>query len=184
MELLQLANRFRGRGRSSPTLRTWQSTNDGIKNFPLSGTLTPGAAGSTGTPITFIGATAGTDFTVLRTRGMFQCFADLSTAASESIQITVGLGVIPDVAGQTAFPTPIVDADWDGWFLHETIMLSSRVAGTPSDPEHGDLVIDSKAMRKVSGGDSVIASFDSATLTGTPLFVSFAFWARFLFKLS
>jgi len=167
--------------RAAPSLKSWQSTNDGIKNFPLSGSIALGVAGTTGTPISFIGSVTVDDFTVLRTRGMWSAGADLTTAG-DAIQVSVGLGIIPNVVGQAAFPSPIVDADWDGWFLHETIMLLA--GGTSASLEQDSRVVDTKAMRKVHGGDSVLASFDAANINGTTATVGFEFWARFLLKLS
>jgi len=170
--------------RRSPSLRSWSATNDGVKFAPLQGSLVPGAQGNTGTPVVFIGAAGTQDFTVLRTRGFWQAVnADTSPQPSDQIQVSVSLGVIPEVAGQSAFPTPIVDADWDGWFLHQTIMLAIP-GSTGGTDQILNQFIDSKAMRKVHGGDSIIASFDSFNVNGTTSLVNFAFWARFLLKLS
>jgi len=168
---------FRNRGPTST--KSWGSTNDGIKATPLSGTILAGAAGSTGTPLTFVGTPPIDDLTVLRTRGRMSASSPINEA-SFSGQISVGLGVIPGVDGQTVFPTPIVDADWDGWFLHETLLIGS---GTSSSfTMWNDIEIDSKAMRKLNGGSSLIASFDAFTVSGTPVDFDFTFWARFLFK--
>jgi len=170
-------------------MKTWSSTNDGTKFGPLVTPLTMGGVGNTGTPVTFIGTSgSATDFTILRTRGIFQAIqADGTMTPGDHYMVSVGLGVIPFVTGQTAFPSPIVDADWDGWFLHETLMIGSSSAAIATESGPQDVVsrvIDSKAMRKVSGGDSLIASFDTYNSAGTTALVDVQFYARFLFKVS
>jgi len=147
-----------------------------------------GTVGNTGTPVSFIGTATVDDFTILRTRGSWIAADPVGMVENEVIMIAVGLGVIPNVVGQTEFPTPIVDADWDGWFLHETIMLRASPASTNqnglAEGYVGNL-IDSKAMRKVHGGDSVLASFDTFNISGTAVTgLVAAFWSRFLLKLS
>jgi len=174
-----MAHRRSFRSRGPTSTKSWSATNDGIKFIPLSGSIILGASGNSGTPLTFVGTPPVDDLTILRTRGMWSIQANLSVGAQ--IQLSVSLGVIPSVAGQTIFPTPIVDADWDGWFLHETLMLGEGTA-SGSDDGFDSGVIDSKAMRKLNGGSSLIASFDAFNIAGVTADVQFSFWARFLAK--
>jgi len=177
-----MARNFSARRRGPTSTKSWGSTNDGIKAVPLSGSILLGAAGNTGTPLTFVGTPPIDDLTVLRTRGHWQAQGDAGMATGSQIQVSVSLGVIPGVAGQTVFPTPIVDADWDGWFLHETIMLGIASSGGQDVRAGQSMEVDSKAMRKLNGGSSLIASFDAFNIAGVTVSVDFAFWARFLFK--
>jgi len=170
--------------RSTPSLKSWQSTNDGTKNAPLDGSITLGAPGTTGTPVFFIGSATIEDFTILRTRGLWGAGPTVGTfAQGDQLLLSVGLGVVPNVAGQVSFPSPIVDADWDGWFLHETILLRGQTSGVPV-ADLVNQVVDSKAMRKVHGGDSLLAAFDVHNVNSAATALGFAFWARFLLKLS
>jgi len=177
-----MARNFPVRRRGPTSTKSWSATNDGIKFTALSGSIALGAVGNTGTPLTFIGTPPIDDLTVLRTRGRFAVSnSGVGLANNDKVMVAVGLGVVPGVAGQTIFPTPIVDADWDGWFLHETLYIGTG-AILELDGLFNQMVIDSKAMRKLNGGSTLIASFDALNESGALTTASFSFWARFLNK--
>jgi len=106
--------------------------------------------------------------------------------ADDGFHGALGIGIVTDDAfaiGVTAVPDPIDDMEWDGWLYHRFWDIHSR--GTFSnDDGHINAVsfeVDSKAMRKMTEGDTLFAIVqvvEAATATGSIWFDS-----RALFKL-
>ena len=108
--------------------------------------------------------------TIIRTRGIFAWTTDNDASAEEQLG-AFGIAVVSEPAatvGITAIPTPVVDAAWGGWLYHT--YFASRTAfatavGKEYDAVH-QIVIDSKAMRKVDEDDRVVMVVENASPDG------------------
>ncbi len=107
--------------------------------------------------------------TIVRVRGRFTAMTD-QAAASEQPFGAFGLAIVSDeaaAAGVGSMPTPYSDADSDLWFVHQyfhcPMLLGTAVgfggAGVQS------LEIDSKAMRKITDDQTLVAVVENANGT-------------------
>ena len=104
---------------------------------------------------------ASEDLTVLRMHGQFT--AKMVTAAAEGDLWDGALGICKvntkaAAVGVTAIPDPLLDMDWDGWFVHKTFSLPAFGA-TPAASgilQQYRYDIDSKAMRKFNQTDTMV----------------------------
>jgi len=170
------------------SLKTWVSTNSGTTGGGLKLTLpvvVPAAgAGGVGSSVGFAGADVGEDFTLFRTRGAFQVRHDLGN--DDLVMVNLGIGVVTEqaaTAGAGAFPNPVTNADWDGWLAFYSMLITggSNEANSPSLTQ----VIDSKAMRKVHGGNVLLIVAQTEGLFGNFAgTVDLGLFARFLLKTS
>ncbi len=107
-------------------------------------------------------------FTVVRTRGFWQIKSD-QTGATETYAASLGHAVVSDQAaaiGVTAVPTPETDRDSDLFYVYES--MSSQflfISGVGIEGANGTLLeIDSKAMRKVEGGQDLAITVENSAL--------------------
>ena len=120
--------------------------------------------------------------TVIRTRGLFVWGTD--NPGSDEDQIGgFGIGVVSAQAatvGITAIPHPVVDAAWGGWFFHSYFMGRTEF-GTAVGVEFNnmrEIVIDSKAMRKVGDEERIVVVVQNTLVDG----MIFGNFERFLSK--
>ena len=114
--------------------------------------------------------------TVIRTRGLFTWMSD-QTGANESQIGAVGIGVVSEQAatvGITAIPHPDTDAAWGGWLWHS--YFASRLefvsaVGVLPEMAH-NIVIDSKAMRKVGENERLVVVCENSSTTGIRVLTS------------
>jgi len=105
--------------------------------------------------------------TIVRTRGRLWVKSD-QIASTEEPFGAIGLAVVTDQAfaiGVTAVPTPITDASSDNWFLWEpwqASMVAATQVGFSGDSWTG-YELDSKAMRKVDDGDTVVVVLENTS---------------------
>ncbi len=102
-------------------------------------------------------------FTIVRTRMQWLTHSDQS-AASESFVGNIGLAVVSDQAvavGVTAIPTPATDLDSDLWFVSEQWPSRFTLVGSDVTENITPRTIDSKAMRKVEGGQDLIIAVEA-----------------------
>ncbi len=102
--------------------------------------------------------------TIVRIRGMFTVALSTYVADLEIVG-AIGFGIISDealAAGIASIPDPYDDANWGGWMLwqsfahrFETLDATSSFLGSWS------MELDSKAMRKVTPGESLIMMVES-----------------------
>jgi len=100
--------------------------------------------------------------TVARIRGNMELVLNSATAALSGYHGAVGIGKTTSEAftvGITALPTPLTDADWDGWMWHSFYDLHA-VTGAASDGVNAvsnylRIPVDSKAMRKFDLSDTL-----------------------------
>ena len=108
--------------------------------------------------------------TLIRTRGFFTYGSD-QAAANENIIGAVGIGVVSEQAatvGITAVPHPDTDSAWGGWLWHHyfaaRIEVGSAVGFDPLMQQN--IVIDSKAMRKVGDSERLVVVVENSSATG------------------
>ena len=105
-------------------------------------------------------------FTVVRTRGIFHVASD-QAIADEPYGMSLGYAVVSEQAeaiGVTAIPTPETDRGSDLWFVYESNYGRSTVSvGAPTSLQDQGSVIhyDSKAMRKVEDGETLILALET-----------------------
>jgi len=157
--------------------------------FTIAETRTSAAAANTATLLSSLNAAALAlrPFTIVRTLLHHSVRSD-QTAASENFDAAVGMAVVTTQAtdiGVTAVPTPFSDLGSDAWMLHNIIdghFLFVTGAGLESNSTspRGGMTIESKAMRKVEGGQDVIVVIENSSLSsGTQNYVA----GRMLVKL-
>ncbi len=125
-----------------------------------------------------------TPFTIIRSRMVFFSKSD-QTVGLEDWEVAYGETVVSvpaSLIGITAVPTPFTDLGSDLWFVHAINAGSFIfVSGVGFHPTGGVVTrIDSKAMRKVEDGETVIGVLENPSLSlGTSSLVV----GRFLIKL-
>ena len=105
--------------------------------------------------------------TIVRVRGLLSVMSD-QIAASERPFGAFGMAVVSDqavAAGVASVPTPYQEADSDFWFVHQffagAVQFASSVGLWGGSSVITQYVIESKAMRKVSPDQTVIAVLDN-----------------------
>ena len=121
--------------------------------------------------------------TVVRTRGI-ATFTPSAFGADSRIDGAFGLGIVSDeafAAGAASLPRPFDDDDWPGWLVHG--YWQSRVEFQSATSEvfipHTH-VIDSKAMRKIGPGETLVWVMEDNASISTQAMIS----ARVLMLLS
>jgi len=106
-------------------------------------------------------------FTVVRTRGMLLVNSD-QTAATERQLGAYGFAVVSEQAaaiGVTAVPTPVTDQDSDLFFVYESFARMQNVASAIGISEYMPQTFDSKAMRKVEDGSTIVDVMELSSLS-------------------
>jgi len=110
--------------------------------------------------------------TVIRTRGLLSITTDNDASAEEQLG-AYGIAVVSEPAatvGITAIPTPVVDASWGGWLYHSYFAsrtaLNTAVGFAEAASAVINIVIDSKAMRKVDEDDRLVMVIENASPDG------------------
>ena len=108
------------------------------------------------------------DATIIRTRGTIQLLTDQG-GAQEGGAIFFGMKLQNEKAratGATAVPGPFSQPDQD-WFVHEILPWNTLGLTAVGVVNPGfERVVDSKAMRKVKGSDSLIFVAENAVALG------------------
>ena len=176
-----MARHFRG---SSPRLAgarrktAWELGTGGVTSTQVN---------ATASTILGSGAAAALDgLTVVRTRGLLSFILTSTVSAGDGFVGAFGVCVVSENAfgiGITAVPTPITDVAWDGWFIHQFIAVRSGVATAAATPFlFQQYEIDSKAMRKIKIGDTLVAVLQTTEIGDADMRVSWD--SRTLVKLS
>jgi len=132
--------------------------------------------------------------TLVRLRGRLQIFLSAATAVQNGFAGAFGIAVATTAAvtaGAASVPTPITEQDWEGWLFWTPIILRApeAIAGNVSSDLSGisavtavtDMIVDSKAMRKLSDDMSIFGVMELTELgTATALW---NFDSRVLVKL-
>ncbi len=125
---------------------------------------------------------SGEKWTIVRTRGELSV---IPTDPSVNVKIVGALGmcIVSDqafAAGAGSIPGPITNGDWDGWFVwvpfHSNLDITTDIGRVLAQV---NVPFDSKAMRKVTDGDTVVVMVESQVGA-----LSIAATFRMLFKLA
>jgi len=122
--------------------------------------------------------------TIIRTRGIWAVSSD-QAAASENYLMAMGMGVVTAAAaaaGSASIPTPIIEEEWDGWFVYEVLGNSFLFAdGTGfQEPVMTIAKFDSKGQRKVEDDNTVVVVVENSFTVGITYWIKF----RQLYKLA
>ena len=111
--------------------------------------------------------TVAQELTVLRTRGILDLFVDgVPGADGDGFFGAVGIGkatLAAFTAGIGSLPTPISEAEWDGWLWHQYISIhvpDITGEGGNSSAQHQRIQIDSKGMRKFDTSEVLFAAVE------------------------
>ncbi len=104
--------------------------------------------------------------TVMRTRGQVLVFVDGAQAPSNSVQVAIGVHVVPKGTDTTVLVSPLTEAEGD-WLVWRTAALGyeemvTDVVDVPGITSYR-FEIDSKAMRKMKPGEEL--QFVATTVT-------------------
>ncbi len=110
--------------------------------------------------------------TILRVRGWWSAHFDSTMQVGDELDLGIGLAILSTDAftlGPTAFPDPLGEPEYP-WLFWDTLKLDSNRAvgenayGTTAQWRE----IDTKAMRKVKPGESLVVVLQSAGAAGAP----------------
>ena len=99
--------------------------------------------------------------TILRVRGDFYFNLLTAAAVGDGFFGGFGVGVMTTAAvgaGTAAIPTPLTEANWDGWMFHRFFHCFSGLSGAADGAAAVAFEIDTKAMRKWADDDYVLVA--------------------------
>ena len=144
-----MADRFRG-ARGPRRQTAWQQG-------PEAAGVVMASTGSTLWDATGASMVSGREVTIVRTRGLVHIILSVTDSAQAGFRGALGIGVATIeavAAGVVAVKTPLTDVAWDGWLWHSMFDVHSVTAviadGANAAAIEQEIVIDSKAMRKIS----------------------------------
>ncbi len=113
--------------------------------------------------------------TILRTRGRILLALNPSgKAADDNVKIAFGLGLVSTDAftlGATAMPDPAGEPEYP-WLWWGEVSLRSMIATTNESgfgPENREIIVDTKAMRKIKPGMTLTMITQYVNLSGNPI---------------
>ena len=132
-------------------------------------------------------ALTGPQLTLIRTRGLYRSYLKSATTAGDGFQGAFGICVVQSAAfdaGVTALPGPISEINSEAWIYHAIVSTHANTSAEAEFMSHAvtqELIIDSKAMRKLDAENTVVAVLE-VTMAGTATMDVFHD-SRALFKL-
>ena len=162
-----MARRIVRRSAGQRSLKTWsgiQQANGG----PIY--ITPNVSGSAGIGIQTIffaiPEPETRDVIVLWTRGSWHAMLS-GLVADESISIAMGFGIVTnEAAAVSSVPEVMNNPSWDGWYSWQmTTLTGSDPTNSPLSAVASAMDFDSKAMRKVSAGNSILIAVQTSSNT-------------------
>ena len=96
--------------------------------------------------------------TIVRIRGHAHAFLLTAAAVGDGFSGAFGVALVTAAAaaaGIASVPTPIAEAAWDGWMLHQFFDVRSGLVDTGA-PGSQSMILDSKAMRKANEDESLV----------------------------
>ena len=113
------------------------------------------ASGKSIWTISITGTGTALERTIVRIRGACHCTLKTAAALGDGFLVGLGIGLVTEqalVAGITAVPGPLTDADWDGWMWHSVTDVRAITAtiadGANAVSASARVDVDTKAMRK------------------------------------
>jgi len=114
------------------------------------------------------------EVTLVRSRGYVDLMLTSTTSAFGGFTGALGLAIVTAEAGAvgvTAIPSPLTDADWDGWLWHHFFSCLSVTAtiadGANAQSVYQHFEIDSKAMRKWTDQQVIVGILETGAEVGT-----------------
>ncbi len=113
-------------------------------------------------------------FTILRCRGQFLVTFDETAVANDKAVFGMGLAVVSTdaaTAGAGSLPEPISDPEypWLYWTDFDLLTLVSSASGSAWGTNNRLVQYDTKAMRKVKPGQSLVWIAESVNTVGDPV---------------
>ena len=104
--------------------------------------------------------------TIVRIRGRVYCYLSAAAAVDNGFALTFGMGICTNQAfaiGATAVPSPLDEADWDGWLWHQFVYVMSPLGAPVEAPTSAlfSMEVDSKAMRKLPQNQTLFVAVDA-----------------------
>jgi len=128
----------------------------------------------------------GEELTITRTRGLLSLQLVVGATVSVGFNVAVGIGVasVPAfTAGAPSVPMPFGEVNWQGWLWHSFFWVGVGIGGgTGGDSEIVNVMIDSKAQRKLRLNDVMYAAVEVGEVGTASLDVRLV--TRVLFKLA
>jgi len=113
--------------------------------------------------------------TILRIRGSWHCSLDSTAQLDDVMRITCAIGIVSTDAatlGATALPDPQAEPEYP-WLYWSQMTLVAAVIGTSFGGAWGPAAqsqeIDTKAMRRVKPGQSLVYYTQTTAATGAPV---------------
>jgi len=127
--------------------------------------------------------------TIVRVRGTASFLLQSAAATAHGFAGAIGFGIVTSeafAAGIASVPSPVADADWDGWNYHQFFDVRA-ITATIADGVNAVSVyvrhaIDVKAMRKISSDDVYVGVIDVVEVGTATMVVNVD--TRLLLKLS
>ena len=144
-----------------------------------------------GNTIWGIGQSGFSKLTIVRIRGEFVAWLEVVGSIGDGFtRLTMGIGIASTDAftqGGPSLPSPVSDADWNGWIWHAELGPLVGLSVTESE-NTGPLSqvrvpIDTKAMRKLSPNETVFGAVATSAEIGVATMV-FGANTRMLLKLA
>ncbi len=140
---------------------------------------------ASGVSIIGAGLTPLEKLTLVRTRGIIDIHLGSATSDGDGYMGAFGICRVAEAAfdiGITALPTPVTEANWDGWFYHTYFSVHRDAGGVENaGSSHFRDMIDGKSMRIFAPEDIFVAVME-VTETGTSV-LRVHHDSRMLFKL-
>ncbi len=111
--------------------------------------------------------------TILRVRGAVQASFDSTVQNTDQMRLVFGLGIVSTDAatlGASAVPDPGGEAEYPWlWWGSMQLRASANAAEGAWGTQAQKLEVDSKAMRRVKPGESLLWVVEVASVTGAPV---------------
>ena len=112
--------------------------------------------------------------TILRVRGFVQAQFDTTLQLADRMLLTFGLGVVSTDAfavGAMALPDPGAEPEypWLWWGQIFLLATQANVPGQSWGPDAMRLEVDSKAMRRIKPGQSLVWAVEISIVVGAPV---------------
>jgi len=144
--------------RRTPSLKTWLG-----QDIPAFGSDVSAGIGLISPGLKAFGTPGSEDVTILRTRGVLSAVVLMGTL--DLVQIALGIGLCTTEAALAgAVPLPFDNPEWDGWFVYQVSGLIKSSGATGAS--NGEMIIDSKAMRKIPAGQVLFLATQLFTAGG------------------
>ena len=155
------------RGSGSGIARGWELGPGGITQQ----TITTGSVTAIGAGLTTLGG----QLTVMRTRGLLYVYLSAASNDGDGFHGAFGIIKVSDqafAAGVASIPSPVNEAENNGWFVHQYISVHEGFGGA-NGASTQRIDVDSKAMRKFDSEETIVAILEVALVGTATMLVTF-----------